>query len=114
MEQVKKLESKFKVGDTVYYYDFIFESVIKKDEIVRIEYDNRSNVIYYYFKNPNAAYGEETLYKTFEECKACTISYYESLLRSFQSRPVKDQCTELGIKNCNYRLENIKAQEEAL
>lgn len=114
MEQVKKLESKFKVGDTVYYYDFIFEPVIKKDEILRIEYDNYDNAIHYYFKNPNAAYGEEALYLTFEECKAGTISHYETLLRIYQSRMDEDQYIEWGIKNCNYRLEELKGQEEAL
>lgn len=68
MEQVKKLEPKFKVGDTVYYYDYLLD-VIDKDEIVKIEYAN--DIAYYYFKNTCTGfiYNEDELYKTFEECK---------------------------------------------
>lgn len=103
-------EPKFKVGDMVYFYDCFLEDVIKKDEVERIEYVD--DTFWYHLKNQQFCHRKKELFETFEECKAGFISYYESLLRSYQSRPVKDQYTEWSIKNCKDCIEKIKEQEE--
>lgn len=104
MEQVKKLESKFKVGDTVYYYSRK-DSKVKKDEVSRITYDNNIDLFCYYLKNPDLIYKEDELYETFEECKEDCISHFEYLLNN----PFY-----LNKTKAKKMLENIKVQEEVL
>ena len=107
-------EPKFKVGDTVYYYDYNHLDVIKKDEIVRIEYDNNIDMFHYYFKNTykDNDYYENEIHLTFEECKSYHISFYETLLRGFQSRMDKDKPDSSFVKSYKERLEKIKEQVE--
>lgn len=102
MEQVKKLEPKFKVGDIVYYYNY-GSGEIKKDKIVKIEYGcdfYLKNKFYPFILIP---YTEDQLFKTFEECKADRISCYERL----------SEDPDIG-EIAKERLEKLKGQVEAL
>lgn len=102
---------KFKVGDTVYYYDCFLEDVIKKDEVERIEYVD--DTFWYHLKNQQFCHREKELFKTFEECKADCISRYEAMILNLQIAS-KYQSIMMILETHKKMLEKIKGQVEAL
>lgn len=102
---------KFKVGDTVYYYDCFLEDVIKKDEVERIEYVD--DTFWYHLKNQQFCHRKKELFKTFEECKADCISRYEAMILNLQIAS-KYQSIMMILETHKKMLEKIKGQVEAL
>ena len=116
MEQIKKLEPKFKVGDIVYYYDVLYQKIRQAEVIEIVEIEDEDIVIsefnnFYSLKAKdtlrkiNGYYTKKELFETFEECKADRISRYERLL----SNPFY-----LPKEIAEERLKKIKGQVEAL
>lgn len=113
MEQVKKLEPKFKVGDIVYYYNF-GTNEIKKDEVARTEWDN--NTFYYSLKKLYHFYilAEYQLFEAFDECKNHLLKILDHTMETLTFFSDSIDSIDASKSSLEHLYKKIKGQVEAL
>ena len=139
MEQVKKLEPKFKVGDIVYYYNF-GTNEIKKDEVARTEWDNNTfyyslkklyhfyilaefartewdnNTFYYSLKKlyPFYILAEYQLFEAFDECKNHLLKILDHTMETLTFFSDSIDSIDASKSSLEHLYKKIKGQVEAL